>query len=399
MQDSCPTPEPFRESIGIIVFLAWLFYLAFISRIIFAPIMPALEHSFDISHTQAGSLFLMISLGFLIAPFCSGIISSKINHRWTLFLSAIVIGVALGLFNIFDSFFSIQVLMIVIGFSAGLHTPSAIATITAQVTKEDWGKALGLYQTSPPFTFVTAPIIAAALMGVMHWKIILLLIGCMAVLSGFTFAFFGKGGDFPGQALNVTIARDILQRPSFWIMACLFAMAMAGNAGIFTMLPLYLTNERGMTLTFANTIIGLSQISGLVMVFVAGLITDRIGQQRTMASVLVTGGILTLLLGASSGKLLIVAIFLQPIFINSFFPGAFGALARIAPPSMRSVSSALAPPISFLLGGGIIPIFLGYMGETFSFSTGIITVGIIMLLMPVLILFLKIGQYDNEDGC
>lgn len=128
--------------------------------------------------------------------------------------------------------------MIIIGFSAGLNLPSAIATITAQVRKEDWGKALGLYQTSPPFAFVTAPLVAATLLRRFQWKVILILIGCLAVISGFAFAFFGRGGDFPRQALNPKIVMDILKRPSFWIMVCLFAMAMAGNGCIFTMFPL-----------------------------------------------------------------------------------------------------------------------------------------------------------------
>lgn len=65
MQDACPTPEPFRASIGIVAFLAWLFYLAFISRIIFAPIMLAIEHAFGISHTQAGSLFFFNISGII----------------------------------------------------------------------------------------------------------------------------------------------------------------------------------------------------------------------------------------------------------------------------------------------------------------------------------------------
>ena len=84
----CPMSEPFRAKIGITLFLACLFYQGFIARIIFAPLMPAIETDMGLNHAQAGGLFLMISIGLLLAPLCSGLVSSKINHRGTLVVSA-----------------------------------------------------------------------------------------------------------------------------------------------------------------------------------------------------------------------------------------------------------------------------------------------------------------------
>ena len=47
MQDydaaDCPMSEPFQAKIGITIFLAGLFYQGFITRMIFAPLMPAIE--------------------------------------------------------------------------------------------------------------------------------------------------------------------------------------------------------------------------------------------------------------------------------------------------------------------------------------------------------------------
>ncbi len=107
MQDyevaDCPMSEPFRAKIGITIFLACLFYQGFIARIIFAPLMPVIETDMGLSHAQAGGLFLMISIGLLLAPFCSGLVSSKINHRGTLIVSAWGIGLILIPFAFVDS--------------------------------------------------------------------------------------------------------------------------------------------------------------------------------------------------------------------------------------------------------------------------------------------------------
>ncbi|MBL0715314.1 MAG: MFS transporter [Desulfosarcina sp.] len=397
--DDCPLPEPFTAKVGLVLFLAWLFYLGFVTRVMFAPLMPAIEQDLGISHGQAGSLFLMMSLGYLLAPFFSGLLSSKIKHRGTLNVSAWMVGLALLPFGVVTELWAIRLLLAIIGLAAGLHLPSAIATITAQIRKEDWGKALSVHQAAPPLSFISAPLIAALLLNWFSWRRVLMLWAVVALLSAIAYRFGGRGGKFAGQLPNRANVRIIVSNPSFWIMVALFAMAMGGNAGIYAMLPLFLVNDHQMTLTWANSLVGISQISGLLMVFVAGWVIDRVGQKRVMAVCLLAAGIATMLIGLLKGAWLIAAIIIQPAVLNAFFPAAFAALSRIAPPYLRSVTSALGPPLSFLIGGGVLPMVIGAMGQTYTFGAGIVLAGGFMLIGPLLIRFLKLGQFDDQAGC
>ena len=397
--DDCPMPEPFGEKIGITVFLAWLFFLGFVTRALFSPLMPAVVSDLEISHSQAGSLFLFITIGYLFAPIFSGLISSRINHLGTLRVSAWVIGFALLPFAFVQGLWPIRLLLIVIGLAAGIHLPSAIATITAEVQKSDWGKALSVHQCAPPLSLVSAPIVAAVLLNWFSWRYVLVLWGTLALVSALLYACKGRGGEFPGQIPSPEKVKQVVGKPSFWIMVILFSMAMGANAGIYAMLPLFFVNERGFDLASANTLIGLSQIPGVVMVFIGGWIADKLGQKTTMVSALLATAILTMLLGWVQDTLLIIVLFLQPAVLASFFPSAFAALSRIAPPSMRSVTNALGPPLAFLLGGGVLPAAIGYMGETTSFSMGIVSAGCVMAVGPFLVYFLKLGQYDDQSGC
>ncbi|MGD9321367.1 MAG: MFS transporter [Desulfobacteraceae bacterium] len=397
--DECPIPESFRASIKITLFVAWLFYLTFVGRIIFAPLMPSIETDLGISHSQAGTLFLMISLGVFCGQIGSGFFSSRIYHRGTLTVSALVIGVSMALFYFARSILAVRILMFFAGVAGGLHIPSAIATIAAEVRREDWGKALGVHQTAPPLSFVSAPLMAALLIPWFSWRSILVMWGALSLLSAFVYLGSRQGGHFPGQLPRPGIVKSIINRSSFWIMVGLFAMAIGGTFGLYTMLPLFLINERGMDFTWANTLLGLSQISGLFVVFLSGWITDHIGQKRMMTFVLLSAGVLTIFIGTLGGGFLVVLIFLQPAFLTPFFPAAFAALSRIAPPHMRSVATGMAIPSAFVIGGGFIPTFLGYTGETYTFSTGIRVVGALMMSVTILVTFLKLGQYDAEEGC
>lgn len=397
--DICPMPEPFLNKIGVIIFLGWLFFLGFVSRVIFAPLMPAIESELGISHGRSGTLFLMISIGYMLAPFFSGIISSKINHNRTLALSAWLGGLVLLPFIFTDTLWAISILLILIGLSTGFHLPSAVATIGAEIQKTDLGKAMSIHQLAPPLGFVSAPLIAALLLNKFSWRYVLLTWAIITLTSALLYTIKGKGGEFPGQVTSPKNIKTVASLPSFWIMVFLLGMAIGGNLGIYTMLPLFLVNERSMDITAANTLIGFSQLTGLASVLLSGWIADKAGIKRMMTFSLLAAGISTILLGTLTGRWLILIIFIQPVIINSFFPGGFAALSSVAPPAMRSVASAIGPPVSFLIGGGLIPSLIGYLGETAGFSYGIIAAGCFMLTGPLFIIFLNLGKYKDEEGC
>jgi NNP family nitrate/nitrite transporter-like MFS transporter len=395
----CPIPEPFKKSVGAVLVLSGLFYITFVARIIFAPLMPFIQEDLAVSNSQAGSLFLMISIGLFTAPLLIGWLSAAIRYRGALAVANLGVGLMLLVTSYSKSLPAMQLSMALLGMTAGFHIPSAVASITAQVQKPDWGKALGIHQVAPPLSFVTAPLIATALAAILPWRGVLMVWGVFSVCCGLAFWIRGKSGDFKGQALNFHVAREVLSLRSFWIIIILLGMAMSGTAGIYAMLPLYLIRDHGFSPQLANTLIGLSQISGLIMVFFAGMIADRIGPNKTISLALFGAGVLTILIGVLSGLGLVAAIVLQPLCLTSFFPAAFAALSRSVRPRLRGVSNALGPAFGFLIGGGLTPTVIGYLAEARSFTTGIILVGCYILAGPIVVRFLKLGQFDHEDGC
>ena len=54
-------------------------------------------------------------------------------------------------------------------------------------------------------------------------------------------------------------------------------------------------------------------------------------------------------------------------------------------------------PLAFLVGGGLIPTVIGYVGEAGSFGLGISMVGVLTLLGAVLSQFLRI-EISREQG-
>ncbi len=370
----------FRSQMAPLLFLVGIFYLNFIGRIVLSPMMPTVEKDLNVGHDEAGSLFFMISLGYCLGLLFSGFISSRLNHRRTILLSSIAVGGTLIMVSVSHDLWMIRLGLILLGIAAGFYLPSGIASITELVRPEHWGKAIAIHELAPNLAFVTAPLLAEALLGVFSWRGVLMWSGIASMVSGVVFIIFGKGGGFPGEAPNVSTLRIILKEPSFWIMMALFSLGIGASFGVYTMLPLYLVAEKGMDRTWANTFIAFSRIFTLGSSFLVGWMTDRIGPRKTLMGVFIAAGVVTLLLGLVSGSWIILIVFLQSILATSFFPAGFAALSRIGSAKIKNVAVSLTVPVGFLLGGGVIAAGIGMMGEMGSFALGFILFGGILLL-------------------
>jgi NNP family nitrate/nitrite transporter-like MFS transporter len=289
--------------------------------------------------------------------------------------------------------------MIVLAFFAGLHLPSSLATITATVREQDWPRALSIQQLGPPLGLVGAPLVTVLLSYWFSWRTTFLWVGGLVLVFDLGFLlFFGGIGAFPGDPPSPTFLRPLARTRSFWLMIFLLALGMGAQVGVYTMLPLYLTEERGMTLSSANTLLGLANIPPLVVVFISGYVTGRIGPKRTMTLFLFLTGIAAIFVGSLTGTTLKVAIFFMPAFAVGFFPPAFAALSRIVQPTMRSLAAALGPSTAFIIGGGLLPQGLGFMGQAYSFSLGIIITGIVIAVGSSAALFVYLLK-ELEPGC
>ena len=67
-------------------------------------------------------------------------------------------------------------------------------------------------------------------------------------------------------------------------------------------------------------------------------------------------------------------------------------LSWIVPTSSRNLSISLALLISYLIGGGLIPIALGVFGDAGAFGLAFVIVGSLILLSSFLITGLKIQE-------
>jgi len=382
-------PSSFRSQVAPLFFLAGIFLLNFLSRIVLAPLMPIVEKDLNIGHGEAGSLFFIISLGYCPMLLGSGFVSSRLNHRRTIILSSLAVGGAFLFVSISQSLWGVRLGLLFLGIAAGLYLPSGILTIIGLVRARDMGKAIAIHELAPNLSFLIAPLLAETLLGWFSWRGVLVFVGFASLVGGMVFVLWGKGGHSFGEVPNLRVMRSLLVDPSVLILIVLFALGLGMSSGVYSMMPLYLVSERGMDRTWANTLLGLSRVATLGTVLLSGWMTDRLGPKKTLNAVFLTGGLLTVVLGVTPGSWVIPVVFIQAMLATCFFPVGFAALSRVGSPNIKNVVLSLTLPLASLLGGAI-PGGIGLIGEIGTFSLGFTLLGGLILGGLLLIRYLKL---------
>ena len=369
--------------------LVGVFFMTFIGRTVLSPLLLSIERDLGISHAEGGSFFLIISTGLMLTMLFSGLVTQHVNHRTTITLSVWVVAAALLLLALTENYLLFRVGLFFLGAGAGLYLPSGVTALTDVVPEGQWGKAIAFHELGPIFGLAAAPFFAEITLQFFEWRGLLLILAGAAVLSGLGYLRWAGGGRFHGSAPQWRQLYEILRTPRFWIISFFFIMAIGLEMGVYSMLPAYLVDARGIDQSMVNTLVSTSRLTSLLMVFVAGKLSDSFGYRRVIAGIVVSAGLATALLAVGSKGLLVAAVYIQPMLVSAFFPAGFTALAGVTGAAQRNLAVSLVIPIAYLVGGGAFPTLIGWLAERGAFGAGFLGVGLLTAAGIVLVPGLK----------
>ncbi|TVR53322.1 MAG: MFS transporter [Spirochaetaceae bacterium] len=369
--------EPFDPR-PVLLLVAALFF-TFVPRMLLAPLLLRVEESLGLSRVESGALFFFISGGYSAAMLVSGFVAARLEHRGTISVALGIVGIGLWVLSAAPTAPVFRLGLVTLGAGAGLYAPSGIATLTDTVSARHWGKALGLHETAPILGFFAAPLLVELAVRLATWRVLLLLFGAVCLAFAPVYYRVARGGRFAGAAPKVRHVAAIVAQPTFWIVAMFFVLAVGLEVGVYSMLPTFLVTERGLSGTAANSLVSVSRLTALLLVFSSGLLADRFGARLLIGIVCTGAGVVTVLIGVASGAVLVVAVLLQPMLVAAFFPAGFIVLTGVTNTETRNLVVAMVIPLAYAFGGGVVPTGIGWLSARGRFDVGFVIVGLMMI--------------------
>lgn len=369
--------------------LFWgLWYLAFSTRTLISPFLPIIENEFTINHATAGGLLFFAAVGGTLALVLTGYCALRLGYKRLIAASFLLCAGALVGLYYSHTYFTFAFFLFFYGIGGGFYLPCAIPILTTVFNREHWGKAIAVHETAAGFSILSIPFLVALALGVMAWRSVFILLAGFFVLMVTIFWFTGfdpKPEQKTGFGLSI-----LLRRSDFWIMMAIWVASATGVMGVYNIVPLFLVDERGMTVEAANQLLSLSRVGGFTGQIVIGFFLDRFKTKGILAFLCVASGMSTLGLAvAQPSWLLTVMLLLQGTFCVVFFPAGIVAISKLTHADERSFFTGVIMAASGVISLGIAPALFGAIADVYNFQMGLSLLGLATLIVCPLIIALK----------
>ena len=366
------------KALLLLLFLSFLWFLNFVGRTLFSPVLPLIEDEFHISHARASSIFIFQSVGYGISIFSSGLWSGLLGYKKSIIVSLLVMAAVFFAIPFSRAFSALYLFAFITGLATGVYIPAVIPLITRMYRENAWGMAIAVHDSSASVGVFGAPLIALGLLHFFQWRGMFGAVGFVFVAAAAAFFFLFE--EMKVSGITRAALGEFITRRSLWLMSVIWVFAASTSLGIYSILPLYLTKELHLEMGYANTIFGISRLGGFAVALGSGWLVTRLSVRTVMSSLLVVSGAFTVSVALAGAGLIAAALFLQASFIYGFFPAGLIAISRMFEVHVRGLATGFIFGVGVIFGWGVAPWLLGLSGDLLSFRFGILVLGILTML-------------------
>jgi len=367
---SGPT-RPARDFDMVVIAICSLAYL--LDGIVFTimgPLAPDIARSLALTNAALGPIFSANLAGQCVGLILFPLAAPRTGHR------LIVIGTLAG-FGLFQALSGLAAtsgqlvaLRLATGFFLGGSLPSCLAMVSAAAPPRRHGLAVTVLFTGYAIGSTLAGLLSGLFLHHGGWRVAMAAVGaacmiCAAAAHRWLRDLPGAAGAEatpPAGALNDALAlvssRYIVGTVALWT---LFVAMLTLSYCLMSWLPIMLV-QVGRDAGFAALATSIFSFGGIVAALGVGLLIDRFGAARVLASFLVAASVLLFVIGrlmATAAPGLLLAL----LVVCGFFAlGAYGGvnvvLAAFYPPAIRALGIGVTKSVG-RVGTVIAPVLIG----------------------------------------
>lgn len=267
---------------------AFLYFdLAFMVWVLLGPLAPEIAKTLALSPAQKGLMVATPTLAGAILRVVNGLLVDRIGPKRAGAISQlIVIG---GLFSAWmmgvNSFGGTLALGVILGF-AGASFAIALPLASRWYPPEHQGKAMGIAGMGNSGT-VLASLFAPMLAKMFGWNAVLGLACIPLAIVFLVYLVLAKDApNAPAPKPVIAYLEPLKTADAWWLMG-FYAVTFGGFVGLAASLPIYFTDQFGLTTITAGYCTAACVFAGSLIRPLGGALADRIGGVRTLSVVYV----------------------------------------------------------------------------------------------------------------
>ncbi len=350
---------------------AFLYFdLAFMVWVLLGPLAPAISKTLALTPAEKGLMVAVPTLAGAFLRVVNGLLVDRIGPKRAGAISQII--VIAGLLTAYlagvNSFGGTLALGVILGF-AGASFAIALPLASRWYPAEHQGKAMGLAGMGNSGT-VLASLFAPMLAKLFGWNAVLGLACIPLSLVFVVYMIMAKDApNAPAPKRLIDYFQPLKQADAWWLMA-FYAVTFGGFVGLAASLPIYFTDQFGLTPIIAGYCTAACVFAGSLVRPMGGALADRIGGSKALMIVYVMAAIA--LAGVSQAPTLAAALGCFVLAMLALGAGN-GAVFQLVPQRFQAEIGIMTGLVGFAggVGGFYLASSLGLAKQfTGSFAPG-----------------------------
>ncbi len=286
----------------VLLFLSVAWFVNFGIRMVYPVVVPTLQSVFGFGLTTTGVLLTTLWLMYAIGQLPGGILADRFGERIVLVGGLVLVAASLVIVSASIGLWMVFLGTLLTGLAVGLYS-TTLFTVLANVFENRQGTAQGVTLAMGNAGSASLPVLAITIVGVLGWRA-----GFAYLLPLLAIATVGVWYALPGRLTEATPGDSVLDTDTLRRIADAIRTRSLANATVVMALvslffqaftsfyPTYLLTVKGLSGGTVAALFSLFFVMAIVAQLSAGVVSDRIGQVRTLTIILglATVGLLAL---------------------------------------------------------------------------------------------------------
>ncbi|WP_088183404.1 nitrate/nitrite transporter [Sphingobium sp. Z007] len=350
---------------------AFLYFdLAFMVWVLLGPLAPMISKTLLLTPAEKGLMVAVPTLAGALLRVVNGLLVDRIGPKRSGAISQII--VIAGLLSAWllgvNSFGGTLALGVILGF-AGASFAIALPLASRWYPAEHQGKAMGLAGMGNSGT-VLASLFAPMLAKIFGWNAVLGLACIPLTIVFVAYMLMAKDAPNPPAPKKLIDYFEPLKQADAWWLMAFYAVTFGGFVGLAASLPIYFTDQFGLTPIVAGYCTAGCVFAGSLVRPMGGALADRIGGSKTLMIVYVVAALA--LAGVSQAPTLVAALGCFVLAMLALGTGN-GAVFQLVPQRFQAEIGVMTGLVGMAggVGGFYLASSLGIAKQfTGSFSSG-----------------------------
>jgi MFS family permease len=328
------------------------------------PLIRSIRTEFNIpSDAQAALLMSIVLVPGIFLSLPAGFWIGKYGVRQVGALSLIGVTVSSLVTASASSFLILLVGRLILGIGGAFVMTTTPAIIAQWFSKEDLGRAMGIFGVNMPLATVIALPTASALLLAFDWRFPFYISFAVGIAATIAFLIVVRDGPFAGHNVRANV-REAVANSEIWKVGMAWLFFNAAALSFTTWAPTLFEEFQKIPNVQASFLASLLMWSAVFCVPLHGYLSDKAGRRKPF--VLLGFVLMTLafaLIGFTSGVTLVVSILLLGI-TAAMIPAVVSALpAQVLGPTLASLGFGITATC-LNIGAAVAQPFIGFVRDT-----------------------------------